>query len=526
MRRTRDVLNYAVGRGLSIRQTAAITGVNRTTVAEYLERFEKSDLSWPLPTDIDDLSLEKKLFPGWARMRGGSDPTAIDFDYIHVEMKLPGASLAVLHAEWCEQSPDRPIGYSQFCKRYKAYKRSLRISMRRTDPHGEVAYVDYSGKTIDITDPNSGEIRRAQVFVGVLGGSSYTYCEASWTQRSRDWIASHVRMLEFFGGAPRVLVPDNLKAAVTKADRFSPVINETYHAMCRYYGVVPVPARAGRPKDKARGEGAVCLAQRWILFVLRKHKFFSLEEANRKIRDLLTKLNNRSFQKKAGSRFSLWLEHERPVLLPLPVEPYEIAEWGKVRAGVDYHVEVDKHHYSVPYQQRDKEFEYRLTEQIVELIFKGQSVVAHRRSYESGKTTTLPEHQPPAHKAVQQWSAEEALVWAADIGPSTRKMLELRLSNLAGSYMGYRMTQSIKSLVKSHGNARLEEACTYALAHKITSIPELRTILAKRLDQLFSDDMPIAPVPCNEHENIRGPGYYSRLLTPVEEVEKHEQHHH
>ena len=356
MRKIRDALVYSINQRLSSRKVGQIIGIHPSTVCNYLARFRASGLAWPLSKELDDAALEKKLFPSDVA-QGQSDD--IDFDYVHSELQRRGSSLAILYAEWVEYtSMEIPISYSQYCRRYKVYVESLRLSMRRTELFGENCYVDYSGMTIIIHNRETGETRPAQIFVGVLGGSSYTYCEATWTQRTRDWISSHIRMFEYFAGVPRILVPDNLKAAVTKAHRHEPEINPSYEALCRHYGIAPLPARAKKPKDKAQAEGAVNLSQRWILFSLRKRTFYSLEEANRGIRELLNKLNNKPFQKRVGSRHSRWLEYELPTLQPLPAQPYEFAEWGKVRAGIDYHVRIDGHSYSVPYQLRGKEFDY------------------------------------------------------------------------------------------------------------------------------------------------------------------------
>lgn len=516
MRQIRDVLTYLFERRLSKLQTSKVTGIHRTTVLKYLERFQQSGLVWPLPADLDDAALERLLFPNDAG-RGFCANDEIDFAHVHAEMGKRGATLAILYAEWLEQSaPASPIGYSQYCRRYNRYKKSLRISMRRTEVFGENAYVDYSGMTIDIVASDTGEARKAQVFIGVLGGSSYTYCEATWTQKSRDWIGSHTRMFEYFGGVPQVIVPDNLKAGVTKADRLMPEINESYQAMCRYYGAIPFPARAYHPKDKARAEGAVLLAQRWILFVLRRRTFFSIEEANRAIRMLLDQLNRKPFQKLVGSRYSRWLEHELPTLQPLPTVPYELAEWGKARAGADYHVRIDGHSYSIPYQLRGKEFDYRATDKVVELIFNGKPVATHPRSCEADQATTLATHQAPAHRAMQ-WDRDTALAWAESIGPNTAAVLNAKIDKVRGEIMGYRVTQTMKSLLKAHGAVRLEEACAYAFAHKLTLGTDLRTVLDKRLDRLFAQEPTAATPPSIDHPNIRGAQYYDRLLATDEE---------
>lgn len=521
MRRIRDVLHYCLDKKFSNRQIARVTGISHTATAKYVKRFSEAGMSWPLPDDVDDIALEKALFPTALPVKSKSPKeilAAIDFEYLHNEMKKPGATMTMLHLEWLEQVPDGfELSYSQFCRRYREYKKSLKISMRKTEVYGETAYVDYSGITIDITLSVSGEVRPAQIFIGVLGGSNYTYCEATWTQRSQDWIGSHVRMFSYFSGVPRVIVPDNLKAAVTKADRFSPVINESYNALCRYYGTVVFPARARKPKDKPRAEAAVLLVQRWILFVLRKRKFFSLEEANKEILVLLDKLNQKPFQKMAGSRRDRWQEDEISALQPLPVVAYEFAEWGKVRAGIDYHVLIKGHYYSAPHQLRGKELEYRLTDTVVDLIYRGKSVALHKRSYASDKSTTSDLHRHPAHNAVQRWSSEETLEWAAEVGPNTVEVLRNQLTKSNWYQIGYRITQAMKSLAKAHSNSRLEEVCAYARANNITSVPDIRKILVQQLDRIFSNEEPVTTTHETEHENIRGAKYYEQLLNPIEE---------
>jgi transposase len=512
MRKIRDVLTCLFDKNLSFRETALYTRVGRSAVQYFKERFVESGLSWPLSQETTDEDLERALYPRKPDTSRSTAPV-IDFAAVHASLKQSGATLAILHQEWLLQTSDvNQISYSQYCKLYRRFKKSLQLSMRKVDEYGDVAYVDYSGVTVGITNADTGEVKQAQIFVGVLGGSSYTFCEASTTQRSRDWIASHVRMFEYFGGVPRVVVPDNLKAAVTKADRLSPVINETYLAMCRHYGTNPFPARARKPKDKPKAEAGVLLAQRWILYVLRRRKFFSVDEVNREIAPLLIRLNAREFQKMPGCRFSRWLEHERPALMPLPEQRYEFAEWGKVRAAQDYHVQIDQHFYSVPFQLKGEELEWRLTERALELIFKGQVIAVHVRSYSPGATTTLPEHQHPSHKAVTQWSQEQALSWASNIGSGTEAMLRLQISKAPGHLFGYRITEAMRSLLKKYGAQRLEAVCVYALANKVSGSDALRNILSKKLDLLLHEESVGKPEEQITHDNIRGAAYYSRLL--------------
>ena len=518
MRRIRDVLTCLFENKLSERATSSYTGINRTTVSDYKTRFTHSALTWPLSAWLDDAALEQALYSDAvpATRQARKD---IDFAPLHIEMRKKGATIAVLFDEWRQATPNEGhVSYSQFCRLYGQFKQSLRISLRQTCVDGELAFVDYAGPTMTVHDPQTGSIRTAQIFIGVLGGSSYTFCEATWSQKSQDWIESHCRMFEFFCGVPRVVVHDNLRSAVTKADRLSPVINESYAAMCRYYRSHPFAARAYRPKDKAKAEVGVLIAERWILFRLRKRKFFSLPELNSAIRELLDQINMKPFQKMPGSRFGNWIETEKQSLQPLPAKRYEFAEWGKVRAGLDYHVTVDKHTYSVPNKFRGEELEFRLTTTALELFLKNKGVTTHLRSYEEGETTTLKAHRTKAHNAIVEWSPLESLEWAREVGPAMETLLAAQLQKLNNYLFGYRTTQAMKKLLNLYGQTRLEEACSYAVKNKVSGSKSLRNILAKNLDRLLAqgldqdvDASVQSPTPV--HENIRGAEYYDLILT-------------
>jgi transposase len=515
MRVIRDILAYQFDKKLSQRRTAKLVGFDRTVILKVITRYQKSGLPWPIPDDVSDIHLREVIYPSMGRP---SFVSAIDFEAIHLGLQQKGATLTVLHDEWMAERPEHnTLSYQQFCRRYESYRRQLAISMRRADLFGQVAYVDYSGMTMTYFDPGTMKEVECQVFIGVLGGSLYTFCEATHTQRMRDWLSSHARMFSYFGGVPRTVVPDNLKAAVTKADRFFPTINESYQAMCQYYGTEPFPARAGKPKDKPKAEAGVLLAQRWILFVLRKRKFFSLNEMNQEIGLLLTRLNEKKFQKKSGSRKLKWIEHELPALMPLPAQPYVVAEWGKVRAGKDYHVEIEKNFYSVPHRFRNMEIEYKLTDTSIELLQEGEVVACHSRFRTEGGVSTKPEHQPPNHRAVSAWSIESAMSWAQGVGEETAKMLEIQLNRSRNNMSGYRTTEGMKSLCKHYGERRLEEVCRYSLANGATSMKELRTILSKNLDLLLPQDSPANSIPEINHENIRGAKYYADILNTTKE---------
>ncbi|WP_171938740.1 IS21 family transposase [Herbaspirillum rubrisubalbicans] len=504
MRTIRDVLRYKFDKNFSQRKIESTTGLSRRSISRILVRFQDLKLSWPLPADIDDERLDALIFPPPISR---TNQVGIDFENIEQELRGKGATLAALYEEWQGLDPKaRTLSYSAFTRRYARWKKSSKLAMLNIEKYGQAAYIDYSGMLLPIhVAPN--EIRQAQIFVGVLGGSRYVFAEAAWTQRSMDWIASHVRMFAFFGGVPETLVPDNLKSAVNKADRYEPVINESYKQLCRYYNTVPEPARPRKPKDKAPGEGGVLWVQRHVLFPLRKQIFTSLEEANRAIRVLVEKFNQKPFQKKSGSRTSHWLSYELPALLPLPPIPYEVAEWGKVRAGPDYHVRIEGSRYSVPHQKRGLEFDYRMTPTAIELLQFGRVITSHPRLMEEGGIHTHREHLAPAHDAVQMWTKDTAMKWASEIGGNTAAQLLLLIERARGRVSGYRTMQAMKNLAKNFGASRLEDACGYASNHGITGTDKLRSILQKNLDQIFKQEPDTLPDPV-DHENIRGPEYY------------------
>lgn len=525
MRKVRDVLECLFDKELSERETSRCVGISRPAVKEYRQRFEASGLAWPIPAEMDDAQLEQALYS--SSQNQAARGAEIDFTSIHAEMSKKGATLRILHEEWLEQTEEpHHLSYPQFTRRYAAFRSSLRISLRQRHVNGEAVFVDYAGPTVTIHDIQHGTTQTAQIFIGVLGGSNYTYCEATWSQKSRDWIDSHVRMFEFFGGVPLVVVHDNLRSAVTRADRVSPLINETYMNLCRHYKTHPFAARSYKPKDKAKAEVAVQIVERWILFRLRKQKFFTLGELNGKIRELLDQLNRKPFQKMPGSRFINWLESEKAALQPVRLDRFEYADFGVVRAGLDYHVVLDQHAYSVPYQLRGAELKYRMTSLFVELFHKGKRIASHERRHELGETTTLAAHRPPAHNAVAEWTHEEALTWAGTVGMATQALLELQLGQINNYHFGYRRTQAMKSLYKTFGQKRLEEACRYALEYKVTETEGLRKILAGGLDQLLRDDRLGRDIEQDgpsgttgklaAHENLRGSEYYDRIITSEE----------
>jgi len=381
--------------------------------------------------------------------------------------------------------------------------------MRQVHLAGEKLLIDYCGQTVPVIDQSSGEVHACQIFVAVLGASNFTYAEATYTQGLPDWIGSHVRALQFIDGVPEILVPDNLLSGITKACRYEPGVNRTYQELAVHYGAAVIPARVRKPKDKAKVEAGVLLVQRWILAALRNRTFFSLVELNASIRELLERLNNRPFKKLSGSRMSRFLEIDKPALQPLPALAFEYAEWKiRKRPGIDYHVEVYDHYYSVPYQLRNEYLDVRLTGSIVEAFFHNKRVASHIRSYAKGRYTTLTEHMPKSHRDYAEWTPERVIRWASETGKATEDLVTAILSKHLHPQQGFRSCLGIITLAKKFGKERVEAACKRALAIGGTSFKSVKSILETGLDKKPLPE-PRASSQMIAHSNIRGREYYN-----------------
>jgi len=427
-----------------------------------------------------------------------------DWSSQYKELKRKGVTLFLLWQEYKAVYPDG-YQYSRFCELYRAWASKIDVSMRQTHKAGEKLFVDYAGQSLPITNPETGEIREAQVFVATLGASSYTFAEVTWTQTLPDWIGSHTRAFAFFGGASEILVPDNLKSGVTTPCRYEPGLNRTYMDLASHYGTAIIPARVYKAKDKAKVESGVLVVGRWILARLRNRTFFSLGEANTAIVELLTQLNDRPFQKLPGSRREMFETLDKPALKQLPASPYTYAEWKKARVNIDYHIEVDGHYYSAPYQLIKQSLDVRTTAHTVECFHKGKRVASHRRSFHKGKHTTVTEHMPKAHQEYAEWTPQRLVRWAASFGPNTSGVVEAIMRKRVHPQQGFR--SALLRLGKQYGQKRLENACERALATGATSYKSVASILKANLDkqpvqETFEDAEPI------EHGNIRGAGYY------------------
>ena len=505
MRKVKEVIRLREECGLSQRQIAQSCQLSRTTVAEYLRRAALVGLTWPLVAELDERTLEQRLFPAQPG-RPANRRMVPDWATVHQELKGKGVTLFLL---WQEYKAVHPEGYqySWFCQGYRAWARKLDVVLRQAHRAGEKLFVDYAGQTVPVQDSTTGTVRAAQIFVAVLGASSYTYAEATWSQTIADWTSSHSRAFAFFGGVPELVVPDNLKSGVQHPHRYEPVLNRTYQDLATHYGVAIVPARAGKPRDKAKVESGVLVVERWILARLRHQTFLSLADLNTAIRPLLESLNQRPFKKLPGSRHHLFVTIDQPALKPLPAIPYEYAEWKQARVNIDYHVAVDGHYYSVPYQLVKKQVEVRLTARIVECFYKGQRVSSHRRSGLKGRHTTVPEHMPKAHQRYLEWTPERLVRWAEQTGAATAQVVATILASRVHPQQGFRSCLGIMRLGKTYSSARLEAACQRALALDACAYRSIESILKHGLDQQPLPPERVSP-PLPKHPNIRGPEYY------------------
>ncbi len=504
MRQIRQVLRLHFESNFSRRQIAKSIGISRDAVTDYITRAAAAGLSWPLPDGLDDAALERRLFPAISTAvpsRKAEPAWAV----VHAEMQRKGATLQVLHQEYLAHYPEG-ISYSLFCQRYREFRKTLKRYMRQTYVAGERVFVDYAGQTMAVIDRLTGEILYAQVFVGVLGASKYIYAEAFWSQKLPDWITAHVRMFEHFGGVPAIVVCDNLKSAVTRASRTDPVVNTTYQTMAEHYGTLILPARPRKPKDKSRAEGGVLIVTRWILFRLRHRVFGSLSELNEAIHGLLVEVNNRPFQKLPGSRQSAFESIDLPALQPLPVAPYEYAEFRKVRVGYDGYFDFEGCPYTAPSYLSGQKIELRVTANTVEILHQGRSVASHVRS-RGTQPVIDPQHLEAAHRHFGMWDADQALRWAEETGAYVQAFLQSALTTMRTREQGYRFTNGLKKLAQSFGNDRLDAGCKRAIdigAHTLTSV---RSILRNGLDQHHHSTHEVIEA-AFDHANIRGADYY------------------
>ena len=505
MRKTREILRQKWELKLSHRQVAASLGCSPGAVGAAVKHAALAGLDWETVCRLGDEDLDARLYaPSEPPTQERPLP---DFQHLHRERRRPGVTLELLHLEYLEEHPGG-YRYTQFCEKYRRWLKKQGRSMRQVHFAGEKLFVDYSGKKPHYFDPKTGEKVECELFVAVLGASNFTYAEATWTQKIRDWIASHIRAFGYIGGVTKLVVPDQLKSGVTRPDRYEPGVQRTYAELAEHYETAILPARARKPKDKAKVEAGVQVVQRWILARLRDERFFSLAALNQRIAELLEELNDRPMKLYGASRRELFEQLDKPALLPLPGRPFTFGEWQRATVNIDYHVAVDHHFYSVPHQYVGEEVDIRVSASTVEVFLRRMRLSAHSRSRERGRHTTIPEHMPEAHRGHLEWSPSRLCAWAAKVGPRTAELVENILESRPHPEHGYRSCLGIMRLSKKYGQERLEAACERGLAAGARSYRHIDSILKNGLDQVPLDEANNhQPLPA--HENVRGSDYYT-----------------
>lgn len=503
MRKVREVLRLHHG-GLTIREIARSLKLGRSTVSDYLRRAGVAGVSWS--ADLDPAALERLLFvPREEQRRGRPVP---EWSEIHRELRRKHVTLLLLWEEYRSQHSDG-YQYSQFCQHYRRWeKNTLGVWLRQEHRGGEKLFVDYSGDGIPWVDPQSGEAREAQLFVAALGASSYTYAEATETQQLHDWLQAHVHALEHIGGVPAIIVPDQTRTAIAKTCRYDPELNPAYAEFALHYQTCILPARPRKPRDKAKVEAAVLLAQRWIIAALRNRLLRSIGEINDAIDELLEKLNGRKMRRLGRSRRELFEDLDRPLLRPLPQKRFEFAEWKVgARVNMDYHIEFQRNFYSVPFQLARELVDIRATSTTVEIFHRHTRVTSHTLLGGRSRYSTHPEHMPRSHREHREWSPSRLLAWATRVGPSTAELIGHILQDRPHPEQGFRASLGILRLSKRYGEQRLEKACRRAVACRSYSYRSVDSILRKNLENQPLPHAPAQPLPL--HENLRGSNYYN-----------------
>lgn len=506
MRHIREVLRQKWALGLSHRAVAQSLGLGLGTITSVLARARATGLDWAQVQALTDDVLESRLY-GRPDVAGQRQRPAPDCAWIHAERRRPGVTLELLHLEYLERYPDG-YRYTRFCDLYRRWLARRRLSMRQVHRAGEKCFVDYAGQQPRLIAPATGAILEVELFVAVLGASNYTYAEATRTQQVPDWIASHRRAFAFYGGVPAAVVCDQLKTGVVLACRYEPGLQRTYEDFAAHYGTAILPARPAKPRDKAKVEAGVLVAERWILARLRHERFFSLAALNARIAELVTELNTRPMRVYRASRRELFERLDQPALRPLPAAPFVYGAWLKARVNIDYHVEVHRHYYSVPYVLVHESVEAWVSATTVELYHRGQRVAAHLRDDTPGRHTTDPTHMPKAHQQHLEWTPSRLIQWGETIGPQTAALVAAILADRPHPEQGYRSCLGLLRLSRRDGAARLEAACARALTVGVRSYRHVDSILKHGLDRLPpaepAESLPLAPV----HEHLRGRDYY------------------
>jgi len=496
--------------GISSRNIAESLNYSRNTIKKTLDRAKEENIFWPLKDNVSNQQLQQKLYGIRTKSNQRKMP---DLDYIHHEMARNGVTLSLLWNEYCENCKmegSLPLMYSRFCYHYHEYAVKTKATLRMYHKPGDRIEIDWAGDTACILDNITGKPIQVYVFVAVLSCSGYAYTEGFLSMNLDSWIKAHVNMYQFFGGATRILTPDNLKTGVQKADWYSPVINKIYHEMAEYYGTAVIPTGIRKPREKALVERTVGMLSTWIIAALRNRQFFSLYELNQAMKRKLDEFNKKPFQKRNGCRESAFNE-EQPFLIPLPDKPFELSTWKIATVQFNYHIAVDKMYYSVPYEYIKYKVDVRLTSNMLEVFYQNTRIASHRRIFgHPGQYSTVLEHMPDNHKEVAQWNAERFIKWASDIGQYTQQAVKEIIASRRVEEQSYKSCMALLKLADTYSVERLEMACGKALSYTATpSFRSIRTILktgSDRLNTTISEDNTIQAE--NKFAFTRGAVYY------------------
>ncbi len=500
----REILRQKLVLGRTHRDIAASVRVSAGKVGGVCLDARALGLDAESIDAMSDAELEARLYPK-------TPPTVVrpepDCAALHLEMRRPGVTLALLHVEFLGAHPDG-LRYTAFCDRYREWVKRRSPVMRQTHVAGDKLFVDYAGMKAKLVDPQTREVVEVELFVAVLGASNYTYAEATRTQQVTDFVSSVSRAIDFIGGVPRAIVPDQLKSAVIKACRYDPTIQRTTADLARHYATTILPARPRSPRDKAKVEGGVLIAERWLLARIRNEVFTSLGALNVRLAELTADLNGREMRDYKASRRELLERLDKPALGALPEHPFEASSWKQVALNIDYHFELDHHLYSAPHTLLREELWVRATASTVEIFHGGERVGACVRSYVHGGRTTKSEHMPSTHRAHAEWTPSRILAWAETVGPSTHALCEVILRERHHPEWGFRSCLGLFRLAKKYGAARVDAASQRALYAGARSYRPVKTILQHGLE---AQPLPEAERPATTgptHGNVRGRDYY------------------
>lgn len=493
----------------SQRQVAASVHSSRSTISEVYKLADEKGLIWPLPPDMSNADLASLFYPEKSAEHGRKMP---DCSYLHKELAKPGVTLTLLWSEYCEQSRAEkliPYQYTQFCDYYRSYASKTKATMRIKRKPGELLEVDWAGNTLFVYDELTGEPMPAYVFVASLPCSLYSYAEVFPSMIMEHWINAHIHAYKFFGGVARILVPDNLKTAVTKHGRTEVSLNRVYQEMAEHYGTAVIPARPASPKDKPSAEGTVGVISTWIIAALRHEKFFSFAELNAAIQARLLEFNTKSFQKKKGSRLSAFEEEEKSFLQPLPASPYEMAVWSTASIQPDYLITVEKNKYSVPFEFIGHTVDIRYTSKTIEVFFQNNRIASHVRKYGMCDPQVLSEHMPENHRKYLAWTKEAFLEWAEGIGESTLSVMKSFIASVRVEQQSYKTCSSLMKLADRYSVTRIEDACKRALAYTPSpSLKSIQTILKTGQDKVKPDKDSDRPKSSGKYGFTRGAEYF------------------